>query len=610
MIRERLGYLKEKMKEQGIDFYIIPTSDYHNSEYVSDHFKCREYMSGFNGSAGTLVVSEKETGLWTDGRYFIQAEEQLLGTGITLFKSGNKDVPGIKEYLSKKNKEMRSFRNRTITVGFDGRVVTTAFVKKLGKETDGINIIPNLDLVGSIWEDRPALPATPIYVLPEKYTGCSSMEKLLEIRRRCRENECDYHMVSSLDDIAWILNLRGNDIACNPVFLSYLFIAEDYAILFCNKKCIDQAVERYLENLGVQVRSYESVFDYLKDFGNRLTEKPNIHIDCGNVNYNTYEAVCKSFTPKNGMNPSTSMKAEKNPVELENLRQANIIDGVAMVRFLKWLDDYAKDPETEPVTELDAAGKLLEFRKENRDFKDISFDTIAAYGPHGAIVHYEPTPESDAVIEKKGFLLVDSGAHYLKGTTDITRTVAMGDLSPDMRKHYTAVLKGNLDLASAVFPAGTAGANLDILARGPLWKLRKDYNHGTGHGIGYFLNVHEGPQNINWKIGKRHGNDIPLACGMVVSDEPGFYLAGEYGIRTENDIAVVKKEENGYDTYLGFEVLTLAPIDVTPVIWEDMTREETEFLNDYHKTVYEKLSPYLDTETAEWLKDHTAPHIG
>ena len=605
MIAERLSKLRAGMKNAGIDFYIIPTGDYHNSEYVSDFFKCREYMSGFTGSAGTLVVAENEACLWTDGRYFIQAEEELKGTEIILYRSGNPGVPRIKEYLAKKNGEYEITAGKTITVGFDGRVRSVFEVRELEETVNGVKIISDVDLVGDIWTDRPSFPANPIYIFPEEYAGMGSGEKQAEIRRRCREKDCDYHMVASLDDIAWILNLRGSDIACNPVFLAYLFMSEDDAVLFCNKNSVDNKTEKYLEDLGVSVKDYDDVFEFCRTV--KTSGKPKIFIDQGNMNYSLYKAISESFEPVLGDNPSTAMKAEKNSVEIENLREANVIDGIAMVKFLKWLDEYKNNPDIPLITETGAAEKLLEFRKESTEFIDISFDTISAYGAHGAIVHYEPTEKTDIPVERSGFLLVDSGAQYLKGTTDITRTIAMGDLDEDMKRFYTAVLKGNIRLSSAVFPKGLAGANLDILAREPIWKYEKDYNHGTGHGIGFFMNVHEGPQNINWKIGNRYGNTIPLACGMVTSDEPGFYLEGKFGIRIENDILTVKKSENEYGTFLGFEILTLAPIDLSPVIWEDMNDDEIEALVRYHQMVYDRLSPYLDKDTSEWLKKYISP---
>ncbi len=381
-----------------------------------------------------------------------------------------------------------------------------------------------------------------------------------------------------------------------------MFISEDDAILFCHTSKTDDRTKSYLSDMGVHLKEYDDIYGFLKNYSDEDQKMGKMLLDPESVNYRLYTEASKNFEIVEALNPSLKLKGTKNEVETENLRGANIVDGIAMVKFLKWLDEYKNDQAKETITELKAAEKLLEFRSQSTDFLGISFETISAYGPHGAIVHYEPTPETDIPVERKGFLLVDSGAQYYKGTTDITRTIAMGELTDEMKKCYTAVLKGNLRLASAVFPKGVAGANLDILARGPLWQLEKDYNHGTGHGIGYYLNVHEGPQNINWKIMQRYGNTEPFAPGMVTSDEPGFYLAGEFGIRIENDILTVVKSENDYGTFLGFEVLTLAPIDLNPVIWEDLNTEEIEALSSYHKMVYDKLSPYLDNETEKWLK--------
>lgn len=603
-IDERIKQLLVEMKKENIDYYIIPTSDYHNSEYISDFFKCREYMSGFTGSAGTLVVSEKETILWTDGRYFIQAEDQLKGSSIKLYRLGNEGVPTIKEYLKSKCEGLSS-----ITIGFDGKVMDLSFVKALEEQLSEMNgisidINPTLDLVGRIWTDRPEIVANEIKIFPEQFAGKSASEKLNEVRLALNEKKAEYHVIASLDDIAWLLNLRGSDIECNPVFLAYMFISEDDAILFCHTSKTDDRTKSYLSDMGVHLKEYDDIYGFLKNYSDDDQKMGKMLLDLESVNYRLYTEASKNFEIVEALNPSLKLRGTKNEVETENLRGANIVDGIAMVKFLKWLDEYKNDQTKETITELKAAEKLLEFRSQSTDFLGISFETISAYGPHGAIVHYEPTPETDIPVERKGFLLVDSGAQYYKGTTDITRTIAMGELTDEMKKCYTAVLKGNLRLASAVFPKGVAGANLDILARGPLWQLEKDYNHGTGHGIGYYLNVHEGPQNINWKIMQRYGNTEPFAPGMVTSDEPGFYLAGEFGIRIENDILTVVKSENDYGTFLGFEVLTLAPIDLNPVIWEDLTTEEIEALSSYHKMVYDKLSPYLDNETAKWLKSY------
>lgn len=627
------------MASEGIDIYIIPTSDFHQSEYVSDYFKCREFMSGFTGSAGTLLVTDKNAGLWTDGRYFLQAEEQLEGSGIELFRSGNEGVPTIIEYVEKEFREFTQNTDGPFCIGFDGRVTDTAFGLKLeetlskcsamtaaetsSEGASSYTIKYDSDLVDRLWDNRPALPANPIYSLSEDFTGRSTADKLTEIRKYMKENNCDFHLLTSLDDIAWLLNMRGSDVACNPVFLSYLLIGLEEVTLFCNIEALEKEAALSLNTLGISIQPYNGVYSYCSG----LISGSRVLLDSDHVNYSLYSILSHGGQIVNKPNPSTMLKSRKNNTEIENLRLANLKDGVAMVKFLAWLDSANGN---EPLTEVSVAEKLLEFRKEKNikahyteaagmkeesrqvypdlsevDFLDISFDTISGYGAHGAIVHYEPTPESDIPVESKGFLLVDSGAQYRQGTTDITRTIAMGPLTEEMKKHYTAVLRGNLALASAVFPAGTAGANLDILARKPLWDLRLDYNHGTGHGIGYFLNVHEGPQSFHWRLGSRKGNTVPLEPGMVITDEPGVYITGSHGIRTENDLLVIENSTNEFGKFYSFEVLTLCPIDKRPIIPEELTCDERAALNAYHRHVFESLSPYLDENERSWLKEAT-----
>lgn len=599
MIKERLSSLRREMKKESLDYYIVSDSDFHNSEYVGEHFKCRKYMTGFTGSNGTLLLGETEALLWTDGRYFLQAEKELEGTGITLCRSGEPGVPTIREYLCSIGGK------KTVTVGFNGRV--TGFMTGKNLETDGVTLKYDIDLVGRIWSDRPAMVSAPISIFTEEYAGQSAGSKLSAIRNYMWENGCGAHLLTSLDDIAWILNLRGNDIACNPVFLAYLIVFRDSAILFCNPEAVDNAARQYLNELNVIIMPYGSVYGYLAEKLPAENNKLRILADKTRLTYSLVKILAEHFETVNLKNPSEAMKAAKNDTEKECIRKANIIDGVAMVRFLCWLDGRLGSSDLSGLTELSVSEKLLEFRKQSADFVDVSFETIAAYGPHGAIVHYEPTPETDIPVTRDGFLLVDSGAHYIYGTTDITRTIPTGDLPYEFCEHYTAVLRGNIALASAVFPHGVSGANLDVLARLPLWQSGLDFNHGTGHGIGFMLNVHEGPQNISWSIGKRAGNTYPLAPGMLISDEPGVYIAQSHGIRIENDIMVVPAFTNEYGSFYGFEVMTLCPIDLRPVITEKLTYCERDFLNRYHQTVFERLSPFLENNEKEWLKQACKP---
>ncbi len=595
MIKDRLSLLRKKMTDHHIDCYIIPTNDYHMSEYVSDYFKCREYMSGFTGSAGTLLVTRSEALLWTDGRYFIQADDQLKDSSIELCRIGQTGVPSIDDYLRKTLKKGEC-------LGFDGRVVSVTDgtgYERIIRELNGC-IRSDLDLVNDIWTDRPPINSATIYRLSDEYTGETTAAKLEKLRRFMKQYACDYSVITSLDDIAWLLNLRGNDIPCNPVFLSYLLISENSGVLFCIDGSVSDETTAYLDGLSISVQDYGSIENHLRT----LPEGTRFMYNTSNLNYSLYNIIGQIGEPVAETGFVASMKARKNSVEIKNLRQANILDGVAVSRFLCRLDDMLSS-ESRQLTELSVSAMLEEFRKQSPAYVGPSFETISAYGAHGAIVHYEPTPETDIQIGNDSFLLIDSGGQYLEGTTDITRTIAVGELTDDMKENYTDVLRGNLALCSAVFPKGISGANLDILARGALWKNHLDYNHGTGHGIGYFLNVHEGPQNLHWRIGPRKGNSLPLAAGMLVSDEPGIYIENRYGIRIENDILVYNDISNEFGEFLRFEIMTLAPIDKRPIIKERMTQYEISVFNEYHRTVYEKLSPYLNEHEKKWLKKAT-----
>ena len=586
-----LARLREVMRENGIDYYVVPTSDYHSSEYVGDHFRAREFLSGFTGSNGTLLVTADYAALWTDGRYFLQAEEQLRGSGIELMKMRRPGVPTLSEYIEKNIGENR-------TLGFDGRVFAVSEGERLEKAAAnaGSRTVYNIDLVSGIWTDRPALSCRPVFVLEEKYCGRSAAEKLADIRAAMKAADCEYHIVTSLDDIAWILNLRGDDVACNPVFLSYLIIGMNGGTLFIQDAELNDAAREHIAKLGFDIMPYDSIYEYSK--GNSLTGA-NILIDKDRLNYLLYSILSDNAVLRCEENPSVMMKACKNPVEMENLRKANVIDGVAMVRFLHWLD---KTVGKEPITEISASDKLESFRAEGEGFIGISFETIAGYNAHGAIIHYEPTPETDIPVKPEGFLLVDSGAQYLTGTTDITRTIAMGPLTDEMKHHYTLVLRAHIDLARARFIEGATGANLDIFARAPFWEEGLEYEHGTGHGIGFFLNVHEPPASIFWNTARKSAS-TPLREGMLLSDEPGIYIENNYGIRIENDVLVRKGVKNDHGQFMYFEPMTLCPIDLRPVIFEELTPAQIRFLDDYHRIVLEKLKPHLDKDDAEWLEN-------
>lgn len=590
-IPERLASLRRLMAQEKISYYLIPTSDYHDSEYVGDYFRAREYMSGFTGSAGTLLVTPTEARLWTDGRYFLQAAAQLEGSTIILMKSGEEGVPTISAFIED-NIEAGE------TIGFDGRVWPVMNGRRFAQIASdaGGYINYSVDLVSSIWEMRPELSANPVITLPMDITGSDTADKLASIREIMQEHKCNYHILTSLDDIAWILNMRGSDVECNPVFLSYLIISMDNCILFANESVFKEH-SSYLEANNIILKPYNDIYTFV----NTMKSGESILIDEKKLNYSLYSELNDKHELVNASNPSTHMKALKNITEQNNLRKANITDGVAMVRFLHWLDENIGKTK---ITELSAAAKLQELRNEGADIKGLSFDTIAGYNAHGAIIHYEPTEESDVEVQPEGLFLVDSGAQYLTGTTDITRTIAVGPLTEEMKHDYTKVLRAHLNLEAAVFKEGCCGANLDILARAPFWDEYEDYNHGTGHGVGFFLNVHEGPQSFHWNPA-RPACLTPLEEGMVITDEPGIYIEGKYGIRIENDILCHKSIKNEYGQFMNFEALTLCPIDTRPVNVSEMNAKEKSILNSYHKKVYDTLSPLLNDSDRTWLAKAT-----
>ena len=581
-IVERLVRLREEMQREHLDAVIIPTTDPHNSEYTADHWKGREWMSGFNGSAGTAVITLTGAALWTDSRYFLAAEEQLQGTGYVLMKEKVSGTPTIAEWLATQQVE---------NVAIDGSVVSASTVRKLQQELrqhGGMTLRTNWDPLERVWSERPAIPASPVSIHPLEYAGEATHDKLQRIRKALREVHADGMLVASLDDIAWTLNLRGQDVHCTPVFVSYLLISTQKVILFINKEKLSQEVQAYLKAEDIGVDDYANVGKGLKDYF-----EYNILMDPDEVNATLFsKATCKVVE---AASPIPVLKAVKNEREIVGFRQAMLRDGIAMVKFLKWLRPAV---EAGGQTEMTVAEKLRELRSEQPLYRDLSFDTIAGYQSHGAIVHYEVTPETDVPLRLEGLLLIDSGAHYEDGTTDITRTIALGPVTEEQKHVCTLVLKGHIQLAMARFPQGTCGTQLDVLARQAMWRL--NYLHGTGHGVGSYLCVHEGPHQI-----RMNHISQPLLPGMTVTDEPGLYLAGKFGVRTENVLLVKESGEGEYGPFLDFEVLTLCPIDTTPIDFRMLTQEETDWLNRYHQHVYDQLASHLDEEERAWLRAAT-----
>lgn len=591
-IKEKLTALRNIMKEKKIDAYLVPTDDFHGSEYVGDYFKCRKYITGFTGSAGTAVIMQDMAGLWTDGRYFIQAADQLRGSTIELFKSGEPEVPTVHKFLKEK-------LEKSMCLGFDGRTVSAKEAEQLGellKEKD-ITFSVNNDLVGEIWEDRPALSCEPVMELDVKCTGKSRADKIEEIREQMKEKEADVFILTSLDDIAWLLNIRGNDIHCCPVVLSYLVMMDNELRLYANAAAFSEEICSNLEADGIKIYPYDEVYSYVQT----ISSDKKVLLSKANVNSRLVSNIPAEVTILDEKNLTLLPKAIKNKTEMDNERIAHIKDGVAVTKFIYWLK---KNVPEGTVTELSAAEKLYQFRSEQEHFIGDSFDPIIAYGTHAAIVHYSATEETDIPLEARGMVLADTGGHYLEGTTDITRTIVLGPITEKEKKYFTAVLRGNLNLAAAKFKYGCTGLNLDYLARGPLWELGEDYNHGTGHGVGYLLNVHEGPNSFRWK--NLPGNPAPvLEEGMITSDEPGYYLENEFGIRHENLVLCRKAEETSFGQFMCFEPLTMVAFDLEGINPQEMTERERKLLNEYHQKVYKTISPYLVEDEKEWLKQAT-----
>jgi Xaa-Pro aminopeptidase len=590
-INQRLTDLRELMRREHLAAFIFPSTDPHQGEYVPDHWKGREFISGFNGSAGTAVVTMTSAALWTDSRYFLAAEEQLKGTEYQLMKLKIEGTPTIAEWLGR---ELTS----STEVGIDGWCSSANEVKTLIadlRKHGGITLRTNLDPLKQIWRDRPAIPENPVEIYPIEYAGESCHEKLGRIRQALREKHADGMLMAALDDIAWTLNLRGTDVHCNPLFVSYLLISTKSATLYINKVKLSPEVIAYLKAEGVGVEPYEDVRKGLADYF-----EYNILIDPDEINYTLYKSVTREIVEEES--PVKRMKTVKNEREIAGFRSAMLKDGIAMVKFLKWLSGYSGKDGISGISEISASDKLEAFRAEQPLYRGLSFDTIAGYQAHGAIVHYEATPETDIPLKPEGFLLLDSGAQYLDGTTDITRTIALGPLTEEQKRVYTLVLKGHIQIELCKFPAGASGTQIDILARQALWREGLNYLHGTGHGVGTYLNVHEGPHQfrMEWK-------PAPLVAGMTITDEPGIYLAGKFGVRIENTLLITLYKKTEFGQFLQFEPLTLCPIDTSPILRELLLPEEAEWLDRYHQLVYNTLAPHLDAEEAAWLREACSP---
>ena len=587
---DRIQNLRTKMASQGIDVCIIPSSDAHISEYIADHWKVRDFLCGFTGSAGTLVIGKECACLWTDSRYYLQAEEELAGSGVRLIREGLPDVPGYIEWIT-------TNLSPGSKVAINGTCFSIEKVREMSRSfrQKQIQLETRLTLAEDVWNMRPGIPDDPVKEHPDKLAGLTRQEKIEMVRQQLKKNRSTHYLTGALDEISWLTNLRGSDIGYNPVFHAFLIISHDYVSLFINPNKITSAIGKKLSNENIRVNLYNDIYDHLAD----LPDHAIVYIDPNRNNSALFSSISNFLQKIEGTGIITKLKSKKNTTEISNIRETMIQDGQAMVRFLKWLEESVPGGE---VSELSAAKKLFEIRNQNKNFQGESFSTISGYGAHGAIVHYSVTPESDIPLEPKGVYLVDSGGQYPTGTTDITRTIALGGVSKQVKTDFTLVLKGHIALAKAVFPEGTRGTHLDTLARRPLWEEHLNYGHGTGHGVGYFLNVHEGPQSF-----RPQDNGIPIKPGMVTSNEPGIYRPMEYGIRIENLVLAKEAGESDFGNFYCFETLTLCPIDMSLILKDLLTTDEKEWLNIYHQVVFEKLAHGLNKEEKDWLQEKTLP---
>ncbi len=592
VIKERLEALRQKLRQEGIDYYLIPTADFHNSEYVNAYFTVREHYCGFTGSNGSLVVWQDGAALWTDGRYFIQAERELEGTTVELMRMQQEGVPTIEDFLKK---EMRQGQ----TLGFDGRVVSASEGMRYEKalKDKEIRFAYDKDVAGGLWEDRPPLPAGPVTVLPEALAGRSTAQKLTDVREKLAKEKAGSFLLSKLDDLMWLFNIRGCDVECNPVALSYAYVTEREAHLFIQEKALSEEVKADLAHKQTILHPYESVVDFLK----ALPEGGTVLVDCRQVSYALYKAVGEKQKLVEAANPTELLKAVKNPVELANMEKIFLKDSVALTKFIYWVKTNIGKTE---ITEITAADHLEQLRRAIPEFLDLSFPTISAYGPNAAMMHYGPTPENHAVCRPEGMLLVDSGGQYLGGTTDVTRTIVLGPVTEEQKLHYTLVAGAMLQLTAARWLYGCTGRNLDILARQRLWNIGLDYQCGTGHGVGYILNVHEGPQNLRWKFVGGLA-EVPFEEGMDITNEPGVYIQDSHGIRIENVMVAKNDVKNEYGQFMHFETLTWVPIDMDAIDESYLTEEQRVLLYDYQRQVYDRVSPYLTEEEARWLRRET-----
>ncbi|MBS4536328.1 aminopeptidase P family N-terminal domain-containing protein [Clostridium sp. D2Q-14] len=588
---ENLMKLRTLMEKKGIDIYVVPTADFHQSEYVGEHFKARKFITGFSGSAGTAVITKNEAYLWTDGRYFIQAAKQLEGSTIGLMKMGEPGVPTIEEYLSE-------VVSTDVTLGFDGRVVAMGEGQRyeaIINEKNG-KIVYDYDLIDEIWEDRPVLSEESVFSLDLKYTGETVSSKLERIREAMKENGATTHVLTTLDDICWTLNIRGNDIEFFPLVLSYAIIKMDKVDLYINEAKLSDEIRSDLAKDGVVFHPYNDIYEDIKG----TSKEEVLLIDSDKLNYALYNNIPEEVKKVEKRNPEVLFKAMKNPVEVENIRKAQIKDSVAHVKFMKWLKENVGNIS---ITEMSASDKLNEFRKEQGNFIRPSFEPICSFGEHAAIVHYSSSPETDVELREGALFLTDTGAGFYEGSTDITRTYALGDIPQKIKDHFTLVAISNMQLTNAKFLHGVTGMNLDYIARKPFWDRGLNFNHGTGHGVGYLLNIHEGPTGFRWQY---RANEIhPFEEDMIITNEPGIYIEGSHGIRLENELLVHKGDKNEYGQFMYFEPITYIPMDLDAINPDIMSDEDKKLLNDYHKTVFEKISPYLDEEEVEWLKKYT-----